>query len=59
MPLAGVPYHSVDYYLKRLVDNGYRVAIAEQITELGKGLVERGAACGQQGHGGRAKDARC
>ena len=41
VPLAGVPYHSVDYYLKRLVDNGYRVAIAEQISEPGKGLVER------------------
>ena len=39
VPLAGVPYHSVDYYLKRLVDNGYRVAIAEQISEPGKGLV--------------------
>lgn len=41
VPLAGVPYHSVDYYIKRLVDNGYRVAIAEQMSEPGKGLVER------------------
>lgn len=41
VPLAGVPYHSVDYYIKRLVDSGHRVAIAEQMTEPGKGLVER------------------
>ncbi|OUC08907.1 DNA mismatch repair protein MutS, partial [Litorilinea aerophila] len=41
VPLAGVPYHSVDGYLARLVEAGYRVAIAEQVSEPGKGLVER------------------
>jgi len=41
VPLAGVPYHSVEGYIARLVEAGYRVAIAEQITEPGKGLVER------------------
>ena len=41
VPLAGVPYHAVDYYIAKLVEAGYRVAIAEQITEPGKGLVER------------------
>jgi DNA mismatch repair protein MutS len=41
VPLAGVPYHSVDGYIARLVEAGYRVAIAEQISEPGKGLVER------------------
>ena len=41
VPLAGVPYHAVDYYIAKLVDAGYRVAIAEQISEPGKGLVER------------------
>ena len=41
VPLAGVPYHSVDGYVARLVEAGYRVAIAEQITEPGHGLVER------------------
>lgn len=40
-PLAGVPYHSVDGYLAKLVEAGYRVAVAEQMSEPGKGLVER------------------
>ena len=41
VPLAGVPYHSLDGYIAKLVEAGYRVAIAEQISEPGKGLVER------------------
>lgn len=42
-PMCGVPYHSVDLYLKRLVDRGYKIAICEQLTDpaLSKGLVER------------------
>ncbi|MFZ4849674.1 MAG: DNA mismatch repair protein MutS [Caldilinea sp.] len=41
VPLAGVPYHSVDVYIGKLIQAGYRVAIAEQMSEPGKGLVER------------------
>ena len=41
VPLAGVPYHSVDGYIAKLVEAGYQVAIAEQVSEPGKGLVER------------------
>src|SRR5258705_13757034 len=41
VPLAGVPYHSVDGYIARLIEAGYKVAIAEQMTEPGRGLVER------------------
>ncbi len=41
VPLAGVPYHSVDGYIARLIEAGYRVAIAEQVSEPGQGLVER------------------
>ena len=40
-PMCGVPFHSVDSYVKRLIDKGYKVAICEQLTEPGKGLVER------------------
>ena len=42
-PMCGVPYHSVDLYLKRLIDRGYKIAICEQLTDpaLSKGLVER------------------
>lgn len=43
IPLAGVPHHSVEGYLKKLVEHGYSVAIAEQMesAEEAKGLVER------------------
>src|SRR3954463_11375216 len=41
VPLAGVPYHSVDGYIARLIEAGYRVAVADQVSEPGKGLVER------------------
>ncbi len=42
-PMCGVPYHSCELYIKRLIDLGYRVAICEQMTDpaLSKGLVER------------------
>lgn len=42
-PMCGVPYHSSELYIKRLIDLGYRVAICEQLTDpaLSKGLVER------------------
>ena len=42
-PMCGVPYHSVDSYIARLVQKGYKVAICEQVTDpaTSKGLVER------------------
>lgn len=42
IPMAGIPYHAVDNYLSRLINKGYHVAIAEQVSEPeGKGLVQR------------------
>jgi len=43
VPMCGIPYHSANVYLEKLVDKGYKVAIAEQTTEAtkGKGIVER------------------
>jgi DNA mismatch repair protein MutS len=41
VPLAGIPYHALDNYLARLISKGYKVAICEQMTPPGKGLVER------------------
>ena len=41
IPLAGIPYHQLDRYLDRLLNAGHKVAIAEQVSEPGKGLVER------------------
>ncbi|MDA0353498.1 MAG: DNA mismatch repair protein MutS, partial [Chloroflexi bacterium] len=41
IPLAGVPHHQLERYLERLVSGGHRVAIAEQVSEPGQGLVER------------------
>ena len=42
-PMCGVPYHAVDTYLTRLVANGHKVAICEQIEDpkLAKGMVKR------------------
>ncbi|MBQ9832164.1 MAG: DNA mismatch repair protein MutS [Clostridia bacterium] len=42
-PMCGVPHHSVDTYLNRLIERGYKVAICEQLTDPSesKGLVER------------------
>ncbi len=43
VPMCGVPYHSVDSYIGRLVSKGYKVAICEQTEDppKAKGLVER------------------
>jgi DNA mismatch repair protein MutS len=42
VPMAGVPHHAVEGYIARLIEKGYRVAIAEQVGEVtGKGLVAR------------------
>ena len=42
-PMCGVPYHSVNTYITKLIDKGYKVAICEQLTDpaLSQGLVER------------------
>ena len=33
VPLAGIPYHSLDNNLKKLVDSGLKIAIAEQTSD--------------------------
>ena len=42
-PMCGIPYHAVDMYLNKLVKNGHKVAIVEQVEDpaLAKGLVKR------------------
>ena len=42
-PMCGVPFHAVESYLYRLVQKGYKVAIAEQMEDpkTAKGLVKR------------------
>lgn len=40
-PMCGVPHHASQNYIQRLVDKGYKVAIAEQGEVVEKGLVER------------------
>ncbi len=43
VPLAGVPYHSIDGYIAKLVQRGFTVAICEQVEDpkKAKGLVKR------------------
>ena len=42
-PMCGVPYHSAQNYIARLIKRGYKVAICEQMEDpaLAKGLVDR------------------
>ncbi len=42
-PMCGVPYHSAESYIGRLIEKGYKVAICEQMEDpsLAKGLVRR------------------
>ena len=44
VPMCGVPHHAKDNYLKRLVEQGFKVAICEQLQDpkTVKGLVDRG-----------------
>jgi len=43
VPLAGLPYHAVDGYLKKMLQAGYRVAVCEQVEDpkTAKGVVKR------------------
>ncbi len=41
VPMAGIPYHALDNYLAKLIGRGHKVAICEQMTPPGNGLVER------------------
>ena len=43
VPMCGVPYHSAQNYIARLIKRGYKVAICEQLEDpaTAKGLVER------------------
>src|SRR5580765_8170883 len=43
IPMCGVPYHSAENYISRLIQKGYRVAICDQVEDprLAKKLVRR------------------
>src|SRR5690606_1233288 len=43
VPMCGVPYHSAETYIERLIDKGYKVAICEQVEDPSeaKGVVRR------------------
>ena len=43
VPMCGVPYHSYQSYVSKLIDKGYKVAICEQLNDPkeSKGMVER------------------
>lgn len=42
-PMCGVPFHAADSYINRLVSNGHKVAICEQMEDpkQAKGIVKR------------------
>src|SRR6266705_93973 len=41
VPLAGIPIHALENYVGKLVHRGYKVAICDQVGEVGRGIVER------------------
>jgi DNA mismatch repair protein MutS len=41
VPMCGVPHHAAKAYIQKLIEKGFKIAIAEQVTEAGKGLVKR------------------
>ena len=43
VPMCGVPWHSADFYIAKLIKAGHKVAICEQVEDpkLAKGLVQR------------------
>jgi DNA mismatch repair protein MutS len=42
IPMAGIPHHSIEKYIPKLIQHGYKVAIAEQVSEPIPGrVVER------------------
>ena len=41
VPMAGIPHHALDNYLARLINRNYKVAICEQLSPPGNGLVDR------------------
>ena len=43
IPMAGVPYHAVETYLRRMIEQGYRVAVCDQVQDPSeaKGVVDR------------------
>src|SRR5438876_2204141 len=41
VPLAGIPVHALENYVGKLVQRGYKVAICDQVGEVGKGIVDR------------------
>jgi DNA mismatch repair protein MutS len=41
VPMAGIPHHALNHYLGRLLAAGHTLAIAEQMSEPGRGLVDR------------------
>ncbi len=42
-PMCGVPFHAIDSYIPKLIENGYKVAICEQLEDPSeaKGIVKR------------------
>ncbi len=42
-PMCGIPYHAAETYISKLIENGHKVAICEQLEDpkLAKGIVKR------------------
>jgi DNA mismatch repair protein MutS len=50
VPMAGMPFHQLETYLRRLIDKGYRVAVADQVEDAAEAKARQAA--GKNGGGG-------
>ncbi|MDR0402508.1 MAG: DNA mismatch repair protein MutS [Treponema sp.] len=41
LPMCGIPYHAARSYIARLLRHGKKIAVCEQLSEPGKGLIDR------------------
>jgi DNA mismatch repair protein MutS len=41
LPMCGIPYHAARSYIARLLKHGKKIAVCEQLSEPGKGLIDR------------------
>jgi len=46
IPLCGVPVHTIEFYLKKLLDQGFKIALCDQLGEAQPGIViQRAVVC--------------
>ncbi len=56
VPMAGMPFHQLETYLRRLIDKGYRVAVADQVEDAAEAKARQAGLGGGGGSGSAVID---